>query len=212
MSLGTLGALNVLLSADTAQFSSAMEKAAYTAERNLAKIGISAKVNSAIITTALVAAATGFAVKMHSIIEQADEIGKMAQKIGTTTEELSKLKFAASQSGVNVEQLSVAFSKLNKNMVAGDTVFASLGINLKNNDGSLRSNVEVLKDIADKFSKTTDNATKSAMAIAFFGKAGAGLIPLLNEGRDGIDALGNQASIFTQKFVQSSTEATRRRC
>jgi hypothetical protein len=79
--LGSLGSLNVLLSADTVQFSSAMDKAAFLAERDLQRISRSAKINSAIITTAMISVATAFAVKMRDVINSADEIGKISQSI-----------------------------------------------------------------------------------------------------------------------------------
>ncbi len=210
MGTGTLGALNVVLSADTAQFNSAMTKAAFTAERELQKISRSAKLNGAVMTAALVAAATAFTVKMKHIIDDADEIGKMAQKLGLSTEELSKLKYAAEISGVSIEQLGVAMSKLNKNAVAGSAAFASLGIELKNSDGTLRSNTEILGDIAERFSKFKDNATKSAMAMEIFGKSGAEIIPLLNSGKSGLDAMGAEAErlgiVFSTKTAKSAEQ------
>ena len=193
MSLGSLGSLNVLLSADTAQFSSAMSKAAYQAERDLQKISRSAKINSAVIATALIAAATAFTVKMKSIIDSADDIGKMAQSLGVTSEQLSKLKYAAELSGISIEELRTSFSRMNKNVYDNATAFAALGISLKDSSGNLRNGGEIILDVADKFSRMKDGVGKAAAAQEIFGKSGALLIPLLNQGRDGIKALGDEA-------------------
>jgi TP901 family phage tail tape measure protein len=191
--LGSLGSLNVLLSADTAQFSSAMDKAAYTAERDLQRISRSAKINGQIMTAMLVAAATAFAVKMNQIIRSADEMGKMAQSLGMTAEELSKLKYAAELSGVSVEELRTAFARLNKNAFENIKTFQSLGVSVKDSQGAMRSNYEILGDLAERFKNMSDGIGKAAAAQLIFGKTGANLIPLLNQGRDGLKQLGDEA-------------------
>lgn len=193
MSLGSLGSLNVLLSADTAQFSSAMDKAAFTAERDLQRISRSAKINGQIMTAVLAAAATAFTVKMKNIIQSADEIGKMAQSLGMTSEELSKLKYAAELSGVSVEELRSAFARLNKNAFENISAFKTLGISLKDSDGVMRSNYAILGDLAERFKNMPDGIGKATAAQMLFGKTGANLIPLLNSGRDGLKAFGDEA-------------------
>jgi hypothetical protein len=191
--LGSLGSLNVLLSADTAQFSSAMDKAAYTAERDLQRISRSAKINGQIMTAMLVAAATAFTVKMKNIIESADQMGKMAQSLGMTTEQLSKLKYAAELSGISVEELRTAFARLNKNAFENVDAFKTLGVSLKNSNGAIRSNYDILGDLADRFKNMPDGIGKAAAAQQIFGKTGANLIPLLNAGKDGLKAFGDEA-------------------
>jgi hypothetical protein len=170
-----------------------MDKAAYTAERDLQRISRSAKINGQIMTAALVAAATAFTVKMGGIIKSADEIGKMAQSLGMTSEELSKLKYAAELSGVSVEELRSSFARLNKNAFENIDSFKALGVSLKDSSGSMRSNYEILGDLAERFKNMPDGIGKAAAAQQIFGKTGANLIPLLNQGRDGLRELGAEA-------------------
>ena len=54
----------------------------------------------------------------------------------------------------------------------------------------------MLADIAEKFRYYEDGAAKTALAIALFGKAGAAMIPLLNQGREGLKEAGDEAQRF----------------
>jgi hypothetical protein len=72
-------------------------------------------------------------------------------------------------------------------------VFDVLGVSVKNTDGTLRSQVDVLKDVADKFATYEDGAAKTALAVQLFGKSGANLIPVLNAGAEGIQAMSDES-------------------
>lgn len=123
----------------------------------------------------------------------ADDIGKMAQKVGMTTEELSKLTYAAKLSDVSMQELQVGVQQLSKNMEAGSEGLAALGISATDSAGNLRSTSEVFADVAEAFSKIEDGAGKTAIAMNIFGRSGAQLIPLLNSGRAGLQAMGGEA-------------------
>lgn len=195
--LGTLGSLNVLLSADTAQFSSAMEKAAYTAESKARRMGLAVKS----VALMAAAAATSIAVSIKKTIDHADEIGEMASSIGLTVEQLSSLEYAAKLSGVEIEGLRTSFQKFNNTIFDGAkgvkesaTLFKALGISLDDNNGKLKSNYDLFLETADALSRMSDGATKSALAQDLFGKSGTAIIPILNSGKDGIKKLAEEAS------------------
>ncbi|MCX5699611.1 MAG: hypothetical protein NTX01_07930 [Candidatus Omnitrophica bacterium] len=212
--LGTLGSLNVLLSADTAQFSSAMDKAAYVAERDLQKIAFKSKVGTAAIIGAVVAAGTAIAVSVKKTIDHADEIGEMASSLGMTVEQLSSLEYVAKLSGVEIEGLQKVFQKFNNTIfdeakaVKDNTgAFKSLGISLTDNSGRLKSNYDLFLETADVLSKMSDGVQKSATAQLLFGKSGATMIPILNSGKDGIKKLTEEAAKFGVVFNNDTVAA-----
>lgn len=218
-SLGSLGSLNVLLSANTAQFSSAMDKAAFTAERNLQKISSKTRMNSAIITAALLAAATAIAVSIKKTVDRADEIGdKMAPALGMATEELSRLEYAAKISGVEIGNLRSAFQRFNRTvfdetngiLVNNISTFNALGIALKDTDGKLKSNYTLTLEVADALSSMENGLQKSALAQTLFGKSGSLMVPLLNAGSEGIKKLGEEAEalgiVFDEKTAKASAQ------
>jgi hypothetical protein len=80
----------------------------------------------------------------------------------------------------------------------GDAAAAlrAIGVSVTDATGKLRSSDVVFTDIAQKFSILKDGAEKSALAVAIFGKSGAELIPLLNEGRKGLADASAEAQRF----------------
>lgn len=193
---GSLGQLNVSLSAETVNFIRAMDKAAFTAEMRFGQMRRNATIAGLAIGGALVSAAGTFAVKMKQMVDEADKIGKVAQSLGVTVEALSALKYAADLSDVSMLELESAVNRLNKAASSGSQIFDTLGISLKKSDGTLKDANDLIGDIADKFSHYQDGAGKSAAAMELFGRSGAALIPMLNEGRDGLEKMRQEAERF----------------
>lgn len=135
-----------------------------------------------------------------SLIDMLDGLDDMAEKTGISAEKLSELRYAGEAAGTPMEALGSGFSRLAKLMgeAAGGSkdaaaAFKTLGVEYKNGDGSLRDTDEVLGDLADKFAGYEDGAAKAALAQKIFGKSGAEMIPLLNQGRQGIADLKTEA-------------------
>jgi len=201
-SSSVIGALRVDLSANTAAFEQGLSRASVS----LAGFGAVLAKQMAGVSAALAAAfapvAIGRAIK--GAIDLADELGKMAQKIGIPVEQLSALKYAADLSGVSLEGLGGAMNRFNRNLAEigsgkiNDAARAlqAMGISATDSNGALRGQTDILLDVADKFSTYGDSANKSALAMALFGKTGADLIPLLNQGAAGIKASTNEAERF----------------
>jgi len=151
----------------------------------------------------VIAAATVFAGFIKAQIDAQDELFKMSQKVGIATDELSKLKYAAKLADVDAAQLQTGLVKLSKGMgeAARGTgeaynAFTAMGISVKNTDGTLKSNSQLLGEVADKFAGYEDGASKTALAVAIFGRSGADLIPLLNAGREGLKDAGDELGRF----------------
>jgi len=201
MASGSLGGLVVSLTAETAQFTSALNRASYTAEKNFRDISSFAKTAASSLAALYgVGSVAGF---IKQQIDLADSTGKMAQKVGISVEELSKLQYAAKLADVDASQLQTGLVKLSKGMVetANGTgqarnAFSALGINVKNADGSLKGSGDVLTEVAGKFAQYEDGANKTALAVQLFGKSGADLIPLLNAGSEGIRQSADELERF----------------
>lgn len=195
-----IGALRVVLGADTA----ALDKGLKDAQGSLAAFGKTVAIAGAAAAAALTAAAVSIGMSIKSAVDEADKLGKMAQSIGLPVDQLSKLKYAADLSDVSVEALGVSMGKLAKNMSAtaggaggpAADAFKALGVEVRNTDGTLKSSSLVLSDVAEKFKGYEDSAAKTALAIAIFGKSGAAMIPLLNQGRDGLKEAGDEAERY----------------
>jgi hypothetical protein len=140
------------------------------------------------------AALGGLAATVNAAIKTAASLEELSQKTGIATKELSALDYAMRREGVSTEAFGKAVKELSKNMIeAGDAsskagkLFAELGVNAQ---GGTR---EALLKIADTFQALPDGATKAALAVQLFGKAGLDMIPALNNGAAGIRQIEEEA-------------------
>lgn len=185
--------ISVVLQALTGSFDTDMARSAKKAEKSAKDIEkaftqMGAKIGKAI---ALVGGPTGLALMIKNSIEAAAELDDLSQKTGIAVESLSRLQYAAGREGV--EELGASLAKLAKTIATDAELFDALGVSVKNSNGTLRTTEEVLLDLADLFSKSADGTRKAAIAQELFGKSGAALIPLLNQGKAGIKELTDEA-------------------
>lgn len=126
---------------------------------------------------------------------------RLSQKLGVSAESIQELGYAARVSGVEAEQLQIGMQKLAKGLYEAATkgtgpvaeTFAKLGISMQNPAVKSKDLGQTIELLAEKFKAMPDNATKTALAIELFGKSGTALIPLLNQGKDGIEAFRQEA-------------------
>lgn len=129
-----------------------------------------------------------------------DELKKTSQKIGVSVEALAGLNYAAKIADLSNQELTTGLKKLSQAAIEADegtgkgaAAFAQMGLSARGATGELRPTEDMLLDIAEKFKGTADDAAKTALAVALFGRAGIALIPFLNRGRDGLQELTAEA-------------------
>lgn len=186
-------------------FSKKLDKQIGKISNGLKKIGIGA-----------IAAGAGLAVLTKSAINANDELSKLSTKLGISTEDLSALKFAADFSGTSLAGLDGALSALTRRFnnfdktgggAAKDSMI-ELGIATRDTDGNLRNINDVFLEIAEKVSKMEAGIRKTAIVQDLFSKSQAKIIPLLNEGAEGLEAFKKEAEslglILSQKTAKAS--------
>ena len=166
-----------------------------------------------VFATAAAASAAALAYMVKQSIDAADQMHQMAQRTGISVEALSTLKYAAEQSDTSIESLQKGIKGLSEKMVEAAQgneksveLFKSLGVEVKNADGSMRSADAVFLDVAKSFEGMGDGALKATRANELFGKAGMELIPMLNEGKDGIAGMQAEARALGAE-IDSNTAA-----
>jgi hypothetical protein len=141
------------------------------------------------IGTSLKALADGFLATAGAM----DDLADSAQKVGVAAEDLQKLRYAAKFSGVGAQELDTALKQLNKTLVEGRNANTDAAKALKQMGVDAGgSTLDAVAKIADEFAELPDGATKTARAMELFGRTGADLIPLLNEGGDAIREMGDE--------------------
>lgn len=200
--MASAGTLIFELAADVSHLRADMAKAQSEISASLESIRKSSAAE-ALMSGAEYAAefARGFAEKISQAIEQADALGKLAERIGTTTEELSALQYAGSFAGVGVDNLTDALKGMSKALVdARDpnsnaaVAIRALGLNV----ATLQSQdpAKTFRDIAQAMSGFENGNQKIAVARELFGKFGDVLIPMLNSGKAGLDEMTKEAENF----------------
>lgn len=123
---------------------------------------------------------------VRDTIEATDEIGKLAQKTGASTEALSILAVAASTADLSQQELgdglkflSRSLTELNGNVPKAVEAFGALGLSAKDLKGL--SLDQVLVKVANAQEKFGDGAGKAAALMQIFGRNGTALIPLLHD-------------------------------
>lgn len=164
---------------------------------------------------AALSAVNQFTGMVKGAIDAQDELGKMSQKVGISVEDLSKLAYAGKLADLSTEQLNTGLNKLNKGMVeaasGGGALFnatKTMGIGIRDVNGDLKTNTQMLSDVSDKFATYKDGAQKSALAMAIFGKSGAEMIPMLNGGSQALKDAGFELDKFGAVVTTGGAKAS----
>jgi len=135
--------------------------------------------------------------------EFAHSLEIISQKTGISVPQLQKLEFIGKTVGLTLDDVVIATRKFSAAIVGGGgegeglaggsnkaaRVLAALGIATHDATGKARSMDAVLADLAEVFARAPDGMEKSRVAVELFGRSGLNLIPMLNKGREGIQAL-----------------------
>lgn len=210
MASRSLGTLTLDLVARVGGFTSGMTAAERAADKSLSAIekrayqfGQTLGKGLKVAGLAAVAGIGALSLAIKSSIDGIDELNRSAQQIGITTEELSKLAYAGELADVSLDSLTTALGRLTKAQAAAlntssqqAKIFEALGIAVTKADGSLRRSTDVLGDFADVFKQLGGSPEAIAAGFQIFGKSFQELIPLLKEGREGIEAAGVELENF----------------
>ncbi|MBB1060431.1 hypothetical protein [Marilutibacter spongiae] len=184
------------------------------AEQRMRALEKEAKRVGAAIGAAFVAGATLVVTALKQSIDHMDELSKAAQRAQMPTEQFSQLAYAGSLADVAVEDLTKSMGKLAK--AQGDAArglteqvdgFKALGIEFKNADGSLRPTYEVFLDFADAFQKHRGSPEIMALGMQVFGRSFQNLIPLLKDGRAGLEAMADESDRLGQTITTEAGQA-----
>ena len=163
------------------------------------------KVTGAVFSmrTALVGVAglAGFGLLVKSSLNATDSLAKTAAKIGTTTESLGGLRYAAELTGVATNTMDMALQRFTRRtaeaaMGTGEAKAAikELGLNAQElNRMPLDKRMVVL---ADAFSGVTNESDRLRLAFKLFDSEGAALVNTLSGGGDALKEMLGEARML----------------
>jgi len=122
---------------------------------------------------------------IKSSTDAADQIGKLGQKVGASTEHLSALHLVARTSASSLEEMGAALANQNKFLAeaaqGNPKAIATLrNLRLTIRDFKGKDSVEIFELIAKRISEMPAPIQKTKTAMDIFGSSGANLIPTMN--------------------------------
>ena len=144
-------------------------------------------------------------------IELGDSMNDMSQRTGVSVESLARFRKAAATSGTDIDAVAKSLVKVSKGLYEtaqtgkgpASEALQTLGISATDAAGKLKTADQVTLEIANKFKTMPDGIEKTALAMQLFGKSGADMIPMLNEGGKAIESLSVK---MTAAFAKKADE------
>lgn len=190
-----LATLTLDLVARFARFETDLGRVAHLAERNAQQMQRAfARVGSTLAALGTGVSFAALIAPVKNVIELGDQIEKLSQKVGISVQSLSELRFAAELSDVSTEQfakgmkgLSLAVVEANDRSSKMAQIFSALGVDVK------RGPLSTLMQLADAVKALGDGELKTALSTQLMQKAGMDLIPMLNQGSEGLNKSAEKA-------------------
>ena len=199
--MSLLGSLMVRVSADTNDLSKGLQKSKgqiTNFAQSARRVGDGMTKN---ITAPVMAGASALIVMTNRFANAADEIDKTSIRTGIGREELQGLRFAAEQTGVEFGSLQSSMARFTRGIASAENgtgtmadSMAKLNIALEDNEGNTRNVTELYQESLHALADMEDETQRNVIASDLFGRQFMELIPLLDQGSDGIDELVERAN------------------
>ena len=221
--------LAVLIEANTKSYERAMQRmAAKTSgavnkstksiqrlDGKLTKLGKTLK--SGVLSGVGIGSLSQLPAMIGGIVKEADKLGDTADKVGLTVTQLQELRFAGTQTGVVVTNLDVAMQRFSRRIgeaANGQGVLKDVlkdnNVQLRNQDGTMRSQNEILADYADLIKNAGSEQERLLLTFKAFDTEGAALVNTLKDGSEGLRRLQQDAhdagAVLDEELVKNAGE------
>lgn len=158
---------------------------------------------SAIAVTSLVAAAAAF----DGLVKKAAQFQDLGEKIGDSGESIASFAVAAQVASIAIDQVAAGSVKLTKGLTGVDdetkdagAAITALGLDLA--AFKQLGAADQIETVAKAMAGFEDGTSKTAVAVALFGKAGADMLPFLKE----LGQEGGRQTILTEEQIRLADE------
>lgn len=153
---------------------------------------------SRVFATSVVSAAKAFTSIVAGSASAVASIDDLSKRTGVSTQALQSYQFAAEQSGVSVETFGKGIQKLSINLGEAQTgnsaaikSFSDLGLSVA--ELSRLSPEAAFEKVAAAIAQLPNPAQQAAAAVSLFGKSGAELVPVFQEGAGFLEQMRGEA-------------------
>lgn len=170
--------------------------------------GDAAKAGAAIMAVGL-GGALALNKATNTAVEYGSQVVTIQRLTGLAAKESSEWTAILSRYGVEGKQVGLVVKSLSNAIVGQSAELRTAGIATKDAEGRNRSSMAVLGDLAEYYSKATDKTQAVAVAAKTLGKGYMTLLPILANGRKGIEELTKAAAENGLVLTQDSLEAVK---
>jgi hypothetical protein len=204
MASRNLGALTVDLVLKMGGFKQGMDKASRETDRFQKRLqsqfaGMGKVLGAFGLGFSVVGIVRGLTTAGAAAIEFGDEMQKASAKTGIAVEDLSELAYAAKQNDIEISGLNTALKKMQVTLSeagsgskSANETLAALGLTFK--ELQTLAPDKQFELLADRIAGLRDPADRTRAAVELFGRAGADLLPLFEQGAAGIRAMREEAN------------------
>ncbi len=215
MAQALIGALRIDFLANTAKFVEGTKRI-NKQMRGLNKA--TAGLGAALAGLFAVSSVQAFTRQVEAAAEQLDNIGKTAQRLGLTTDALQELRHAAELSGVTVQTFDMAMQRFTRRTAEAaqgtgeaEAALQELGIQLRDQNGNLRSSEALFGDVADALQNVENDSDQLRLSFKLFDSEGARLIQMLEGGSEALNKMRRDARdmglVFDEALIHQATES-----
>lgn len=200
------------LSANTVEFRKDLGSAVRDVGLFSAQMTRSMKSANAALTSFAVAAAGALSIgalvaEVNRVVEALNNLDDMAQKTGSSVENLSRLSKVVTAFGGDFQSVNLALNNLAKGMTGVDEesskvrhALEALGISTK--DLASKDPSQLFIEIAKVLQGYKDGAGKAALVTDLFKKGAVDLLPYLNDVADNVDNFGGTSASAAAQAVK----------
>lgn len=175
------------------------------------KDGVEKASKGATVALAGIAAGiAGIAAASKKFADTTDRIDKMSQAVGLSRQTFQELDYVFAQNGASMDSLQMGMKTLLEKANANSSAFKQLGVEVRNTDGSLKSQDDILKDTIRAFEGVADGQGKAILAQELFGRNAQDLMPTLNQMSGSMDMLSERANdlgiVLTDKAIDAGVK------
>ncbi len=167
------------------------------------------------ITTAVTGLSTAFVAGAKKTANYGDNIDKMSQKLGLSTEAYQKWDYVLNLAGTDINSMTTGLKTLTNKIddakngsSSAQEMFAKLGISM--DDLSKMSREEAFEATIKGFQGMADSTERAALANDLYGRSGQNLAPLFNQSieqtQEQIELAEKYGMVMSEDAVKASAE------
>lgn len=146
-----------------------------------------------------------------------DNLGKMSKRTGLSVEFLSKLDYIAQRSGTtlqvmekSVRFMSRAALEASKGVAEYADTFEELGVEVVDANGKMKDGEALFMELLFALGDTEGALKRVALAQDIFSRGGTAMLPIMADGREGLEKLLKRYDDLGIRILPASTDAGER--